>query len=94
MVQYSTPGVLQDDLLRLAAGLRGALQGGGIGELDDGVDIPLVLFRQEAAGNLLAQEAGSQRHHREKDKADHRLADDGAATDADIAVGGAAEACG
>ena len=56
VVQYSTPGVFRMIRSASAARLRGALQRGGVGELDDGVDVPLVLLRQEAAGNPLAEQ--------------------------------------
>ena len=84
------PRGLGHDLLDLAADFTGALQGGGVGQLDPGIHIALVLFREETAGQSPAQKAGESRHQSQKEEAHPRLSDKSPAPP-DIAVGGAAE---
>ena len=51
------PRGVHDDLLHLSARLRGALKRGGIGQLNDSIQVALVLFGQKTTGNLLAKQA-------------------------------------
>ena len=84
------PRGLHHNLLNLAADFTGALQRGGVGQLHPGIEISLVLLRQEAAGESTSYKAGEPRHQDQKEQAHSRFSDKSPAPP-DIAVGGAAE---
>src|SRR6266436_7290043 len=79
-----------DDILDLVRNLVGALQGCGVGKLEIGVEVALILIRQKTRWHLAAEECGrcaEDNQHRQRDGA---LANE-RARPADISVGGASE---
>ena len=67
-------GVLEN-LLDLADGLAGALERGGVGQLDAHVDVALVLLGEERLGELAADEKGGDGEGAQEDEAQRALLD-------------------
>ncbi len=79
-----------DDLVDLVHDGLGAIEGGGVGQLDDGDEVELVLLRHEAGGGAQEAEGGQGQEHAVDGERHGRLAQHPPHA-ADIAGGGAGE---